>query len=206
MPALVVDGLEIVDVDQQQRQPRAVPAGVVQLPGELLLECAVVAEARQRVEQGVAPSPAVELQKAVALVLQSVDRIEEAPGEEPHGQRAADGGHGEEEHRRVAAKAARPESSQCRRSHEPDELDEESEDQACPNDPTPLVAVAPAVFARFLHVLSVQNAGHSMVDHRLLRPGGPKVPLCLADGARDGGCAHAYGRVNRRWCGVGSRQ
>ena len=57
----VVDGLESIDVEQQQGDRDPVAVGVVQLSRQLVLEGAVVSEPRQAVEQCRPPGLAVHL-------------------------------------------------------------------------------------------------------------------------------------------------
>ena len=51
MTAPVIDGLELVEVDEQQRQRHSVPLRGLDLPIELFVERAVIAEAGERVAQ-----------------------------------------------------------------------------------------------------------------------------------------------------------
>ena len=60
----VVDSLEVVDVDEQQRQRRPHPLGEVELARELILERPVVAEAREAVDQRFVARLAVKLAAA----------------------------------------------------------------------------------------------------------------------------------------------
>ena len=75
--ALVVDALEVVDVDQQERQRRAAPDGALELAGELLLERSVVAEAGQAVEQRILARPPVQLTQSRVLRRQPPDVAQE---------------------------------------------------------------------------------------------------------------------------------
>ena len=69
----VVDDLEVVDVDQQQRQRQVHPLGHLELAGQLVLERAVVAEPGQPVDQRVVARPAVQPLQLVAFALECVD-------------------------------------------------------------------------------------------------------------------------------------
>jgi hypothetical protein len=51
----VVDLLEVVEVEDDQRQPPLVPMGARDLPRQRLMEVAAVVEARERVEVGELP-------------------------------------------------------------------------------------------------------------------------------------------------------
>ena len=73
MAAFVVDALEVVDIDEQQRERRFRASGVLQLTGELLLEASVIAESSQAVEQRILPSAAIQLAQPRVLVTEQVD-------------------------------------------------------------------------------------------------------------------------------------
>ncbi len=67
MAAAVVDGLEVVDVDQEQSERCRLAIDRLELARELVLERAMVAEPGQAVEQGVEAGAVVQLDQLVAL-------------------------------------------------------------------------------------------------------------------------------------------
>ena len=78
--ALVVDALEVVDVDNEQAQRCAEPFRVDELASQLLLECAVVSELREAVEEGVRPSASVHLEQVGVLLFERLDATDDRCG------------------------------------------------------------------------------------------------------------------------------
>jgi len=74
VPLPVVHGLEVVDVDEDEGDRLVLPSVLVRPLRQLLLEGALVAEARQHVAQGVETGSLEELAELSALGLDRVDR------------------------------------------------------------------------------------------------------------------------------------
>jgi hypothetical protein len=132
--AFVVGLLEIVDVDEQQRELRAVASRTLELTRELLLEGTVVAQSGEAVEQRVEPCPAVHLEQHVPLGLERGGACERAASEERdrHGQDRADA---QQHQQRPAAAEPRlgPQGGHRGDAHEHGELDDERPDQQTSN-------------------------------------------------------------------------
>ena len=82
--ALVVDPLEVIEIDHREGQRRAVPSGDHPLALELLLEPTVVAEAGQRVAQGLGPGPVVGVLEDDPGPLELFGGLQDAAGEIDH--------------------------------------------------------------------------------------------------------------------------
>ena len=99
---VVVDHLEIVEVDEQQRHRHLVTSEEVQLPVELLLEGAVVAQAGEAVVERVLASLPIEHLELGLGLGEVIEGLQERPrhhdGHEQHHEGEAD----EHEHERVA--------------------------------------------------------------------------------------------------------
>ena len=97
--ARVVDLLEVVEVDDGQRQRLVVAGRVGPLALHLLLERAVVAEAGQGVAQRFGTRPVVGVLEDPARLLEALGGLQDAP-RQPDGERAEDDGEGEQAERR----------------------------------------------------------------------------------------------------------
>ena len=102
--ARVVDLLEVVEVEDRQRQRLVVAGRGRPRALHLLLECPVVAEPRQGVAQGLRASPVVGVLEDAPGLLEPLGRFEHATCQ-PDGQQAEDDG--EDRARRAPAPAAR---------------------------------------------------------------------------------------------------
>ncbi|HVQ22809.1 MAG TPA: hypothetical protein VMT36_06015, partial [Candidatus Saccharimonadia bacterium] len=90
MASLIVDPLQIVEVDEEQRKGRAGALGIGNGTGQLLLEGAVVAETRQRIEQRGQPSAVVLLTEMIAGSLQAFRRGQDRARQDDHQERQGD--------------------------------------------------------------------------------------------------------------------
>ena len=80
----VVDPLEVVEVDHREGERRAVSPGDEPLALELLLERPMVAEAGQRVAQGLGAGAVVRVLEDDAGAFELLGRLEDAPGQVDH--------------------------------------------------------------------------------------------------------------------------
>ena len=126
--AFVVDLLEIVDVHEEQGQVGAVTCGLVELPAELLLERAVVAEPGQPIEERVLACATVEVRQSSAVVLETLDVAQDRPGETRHHERDGDRADGEEHDGQAVIGATRPEPLERSDAHEQHEFHREEPD------------------------------------------------------------------------------
>ena len=143
MPLRVVDGLEVVDVDQQQAERSALPGRDVELARELVLEGPMVAETGEPVEQGVEAGAVVELHHLGPLGVDRRRVTEDPPGDDGHERRQADaGGDEDEDRRKPVAGTGRAECLDRRNAHQADEGnqqggDEQASDRLEPASPPP---------------------------------------------------------------------
>ena len=97
----VVDPLELVDVEEHERERRPVAARLVDHPGDGLLERAMVAEAGEAVTERGVPRRLVQVVEARALGLELGSRVHDLAGHPPdeadeEGEEADERGHGRE--------------------------------------------------------------------------------------------------------------
>ena len=117
--SLVVDALEVVDVDQQERQRRATPDGHVELAGELFLERSMVSEAGQAVEQRILARLPVQLTQSRVLPRQPPDVAQDGPSQTGEDERDDDhGGQQEDDGAGLSRSGARPETLDGRDPHQ----------------------------------------------------------------------------------------
>ena len=105
------------------------PRRQLELPGQFLLERAVIAEAGQGIEQGVLAGLAVEVLEPVAVLGEAVDVAKHRGGHAGHDDGHDDRAGGEEDECEAASGAAAgPKPLHRRNTHERDELDRHDPD------------------------------------------------------------------------------
>ena len=124
----VVEALEVVEVEERERHRAAGPGGDGPLPLHLLLERAVIAEAGQRVAQRFGPCPVIGVLEDAPALLETFGRLEDA-SRQPHGQRAQEQGHGEEDDRRDEERRARPRGQPVDEGRGDEDGDREHDDE-----------------------------------------------------------------------------
>ena len=137
--ALVVDALEVVDVDNEQAQRCAEPFRVDELASQLLLECAVVAELREAVEEGVRPSASVHLEQVGVLLFERLDTTDDRCGHQREHERQRqrhEGQQQDDEHAR--ARSVGPQAQDREHADEHDELQHDQGDNSSPDREAPL--------------------------------------------------------------------
>ena len=87
--ASVIDQLEVVEIDDRERELLSIPDGARPLALDLLLERPMIAQARQRVAQRFRPRAIVGVLEDPASLLDTFRRFEDA-AREPDGQRSQD--------------------------------------------------------------------------------------------------------------------
>ena len=131
VPMTVVDGLQPVDVEQHEGEWRALPAGLLELARQLVLEGAMVAEAGQAVEQGGPPGLAVELMHLGPFDVECRRIAQDSAGDDRHECRHREPTDREDQHRDQLTCLIRvPESLDRGRAHQDAERHEQPHRQS----------------------------------------------------------------------------
>jgi len=190
----VVDLLEVVDVNEHQRQGGFVSRSEGELARELILEPAMVAQAGQGVLQRVHPGSPVEVLQPHALFVEGANLGHDPARGTCHRHRQDDSGGDEHAQGELPAEPrARPEALDRRDGHDQGERKQQRPGQVAPDliEPSP-GRRAPLSGRRTLHASSLRPSGVQVVsyaapDRRVVRQqyrwGHPFGPM-TADRAR----------------------